>query len=342
MVFLFQLTPHANIRYREAQVKLGQAELACLLKGLGISAELAPCTIGGVSFLRFKADALTEKQLSALSMHSAVLMIAEQQGGGSDAPILLRPIEKISHDYLTADLAEVLKYKGKTSAVFTHMMINCALTASDFFGSEEPLTVLDPMCGRGTTCFVALQHGMNAVGVDIDNRDLKECADYFERYLQYHRMKHKLDQSSRTVRRHAVPAAVYTIADTKEHFKEGDTRTLSLFLGDTGLTGELCRKIPAHLLVSDLPYGVQHAPQDGKRTESFLQVMKRALPQWKDAVRKGGAVALSFNTLTLKKADLVQLLTDAGFTPLTDAPYDDFLHFVEQAVTRDFVVARRD
>ena len=336
MIYLFQLTPHANIRYREAQVKLGQAELACLLLRLGIQAEITPVTVGGVSFLRFEADALTDAQLSALSRHSAALMIAEQQGE------LLRPLEKVSHDYLTEDLAEVLKYKGKTSAVFTRMMINCAWAASDFFGKDEVLTVLDPMCGRGTTCFVALQQGMNAVGVDIDNRDLKECADYFERYMQYHRMKHKLDQSSRTVRKHAVPAAVYTIADTKDHFKDGDTRTLSLFLGDTGLTGELCRKSPAHLLVADLPYGVQHAPQDGKRTESFMQVMKRALPQWRDAVRKGGAIALSFNTLTLKKTDLVQLLADAGFAPLTDAPYDDFQHFVEQAVHRDFVVARRD
>ncbi len=336
MVFLFQLTPHANIRYREAQVKLGQKELACLLMRLGIDAEVTPCTMGGVSFLRFEADGLTEKQLSALSMHSAALMIAEQQGE------FLRLLEKADHNYLTKDLAEVLKYKGKTSAVFTHMMINCAMAASDFFDSAEPLTILDPMCGRGTTCFVALQQGMNAVGVDIDNRDLKECADYFERYMQYHRMKHKLDQSSRTVRKHAVPAAVYTIADTKEHFKAGDTRTLSLFLGDTGLTGELMKKSPAHLLVADLPYGVQHAPQDGKRTESFLQVMHRALPQWHAALRRGGALALSFNTLTLKKADLCRMLEEAGFTPLTDAPYDDFEHFVEQAVNRDFVVARKD
>ncbi len=336
MVFLFQLTPHANIRYREAQLKLGQGELSCLLKGLGIDAEVTACTLGGVAFLRFEAEELTPSQLETLSMHSAALLICQQQGA------LLRPLEKVSHDYLTADLAEVLKYKGKTSAVFTHMMINCALAASDFFCKDEVLTVLDPMCGRGTTCFVALQHGMNAVGVDIDNRDLKECADYFERYLQYHRMKHKLDQSSRTIRRHAVPAAVYTIADTKENFKAGATRTLSLFLGDTGLTGELLKKAPAHLLVADLPYGVQHAPQDGRRTESFIQVMKRALPQWYGALRKGGALALSFNTLTLKKAELIQLLTEAGFTPLTQPPYDDFEHFVEQAVHRDFVVARKD
>jgi len=336
MLFCFQLTPHANIRYREAQLKLGQAELACILRGLGLSCEISAEVIGGVTFLTFEADALSPEQRSALSRHSAALMIAEKHDR------MLLPLEKVSHDYLTEDLPEVLKYKGKTSAVFTRMMLNCAHAASDFFGAEHPLTVLDPMCGKGTTCFVALQQGMNTAGVDIDRRDLKEAADYFERHLQFHRLKHKLDQGSRTVRKHSVPEAIYTIADTKEHFKANDTRSLALYLGDTGLTGELMKKNPAHLIVSDLPYGVQHAPQEGRRTETFTQVMKRALPSWYAALRPGGAIALSFNVLTLKKDTLAQLLSEAGFTPLLDAPYDDFEHFVETAVTRDFIVARRD
>lgn len=335
MLFCFQLTPHANIRYREAQLKLGQAELACILRGLGLNCPISTETIGGVSFLTFEADELPPAQLSALSRHSAALMICEKHDR------MLLPLEKVSHDYLTEDLPEVLKYKGKTSAVFTRMMLNCAHAASDFFDAEQPLTILDPMCGKGTTCFVALQQGMNAAGIDIDRRDLKEAADYFERHLQFHRLKHKLDQGSRTVRKHAVPEAVYTIADTKEHFKEDDTRTLALYLGDTGLTGELMKKTPAHLIVSDLPYGVQHAPQEGRRTETFTQVMKRALPSWHAALRPGGAIALSFNVLTLKKDTLAQLLLEAGFTPLLEAPYDDFQHFVETAVTRDFIVARR-
>lgn len=335
MYFCFQLTPHANIRYREAQLKLGQAELACLLRGLGLHCAVSSAVIGGVTFLTFEAEALSPAQLSVLSRHSAALMICEKHDR------MLLPLEKVSHDYFTEDLPEVLKYKGKTSAVFTRMMLNCAHAASDFFDAEQPLTVLDPMCGKGTTCFVALQQGMNAAGVDIDRRDLKEAADYFERHLQFHRLKHKLDQGSRTVRKHAVPEAVYTIADTKEHFKAGDTRTLALYLGDTGLTGELMKKTPAHLIVSDLPYGVQHAPQEGRRTETFQQVMKRALPSWHAALRPGGAIALSFNTLTLKKDTLAQLLTEAGFEPLLEAPYDDFQHFVETAVTRDFIVARR-
>ena len=38
----------------------------------------------------------------------------------------------------------------------------------------------------------------------------------------------------------------------------------------------------------------------------------------------------------------MELMEGAGFRVLTDAPYADFEHFVEQAVIRDVVVARRE
>lgn len=59
MQFCLQLAPHANIRYRDAQVKLGQAELTCLLCALSLPAETQVTAIGGVpmpDFLRQCAD----------------------------------------------------------------------------------------------------------------------------------------------------------------------------------------------------------------------------------------------------------------------------------------------
>ena len=50
MHFCFQLSPHANIRYREAQLSLGKAELQCLLTGLGLSCPVESESIGGVTF----------------------------------------------------------------------------------------------------------------------------------------------------------------------------------------------------------------------------------------------------------------------------------------------------
>ena len=327
MIYGFQLLSHANIRYQESLSMLGQAELSCILQALGLSSEVTVETIGGSSFLCFESPELTNDQLHALSGHSALSLLCAREGA------LLR--------HLPPDLAEVLKYKGKTSAVFTRMMLNMALTASDFFEAKAPVTVLDPLCGRGTTCFVALQAGMNAVGLDADRRDLKEAADYFSRYLQYHRLKHRLDQGSQTVKGHAVPDAVYTLADSKAHYQQGDTRFLRLMLGDTGLIGPLLRKSPAHVIVTDLPYGVQHAPQDGRRPEPFTAMLRRVLPSWREALKPGGAAAISFNTLTLPRRTLAEIVGGAGFTVMEEGPYHPMEHFVEQAITRDVLIARK-
>ena len=111
---------------------------------------------------------------------------------------------------------------------------------------------------------------------------------------------------------------------------------------DTTLTSALIKPDTAHLLIADLPYGVQHAPQAGQRAGSFLSMLKDALPGWRKVIKPGGAMALSFNTYTLKKADLKNMLADAGLTVLETPPYDDFDHWVEQAVQRDLVIARKD
>ena len=137
-----------------------------------------------------------------------------------------------------------------------------------------------------------------------------------------------------------MPIAEYTFSDTKEHFAADDVRTLMLAEGDSGLVGDLLKKRPADLLICDLPYGVQHAPQNGKKAESFPKLLERN-PLQIDAPASGAA-AISFNTLTLRKDTLLTLLQNAGFTPLTEPPYDDFSHFVEQAVHRDFIVARNE
>ena len=335
MNYCFQLLPHANIRYQESLEQLGQAELSCMLSALHVEAQVHLERLGGAPFLCFDAPELRPEELAALSGHSALSLLCAREGG------LLRPLDRPCGDYLPRDLAEVLKYKGKTSAVFTRMLINLALCASGRLGREQPVTVLDPLCGRGTTCFVALQAGMNAVGLDLDRRDLKEAADYFSRYLQFHRLKHRLEQNACTVKGQSVPNAVYTLACSKERYQAGDTRYLRLMLGDTALAGPLLKKTPADLLVADLPYGVQHAPQAGRRADNAVGMLHRVLPAWREALRPGAGVALSFNALTMERQTLLNLLAEAGFEPLDTPPYGSMRHFVEQAVSRDVAVARR-
>jgi SAM-dependent methyltransferase len=335
MVYSFALIKHANIRYREYVIRLGMYELLSILRSFSIDCEVQPEEMGGSDFLTFECRPLTDNELSCLSGHSTICFMAEKTGS------LLKPLQIRSSGYLKEDLPEVLKYKGKTSTAFTRMMINICRSLLKDGKHGKVLTLLDPMCGKGTSCFCALVSGMNAIGLDIDTRDIRETSDYFARYLKMHLLKHTVKKRSETAGRTSVPVTEFVFADTKEHYQSGDTRSLLLANGDTCLSPYIARKRPAHILVADLPYGIQHAPQSGTKPEPFSRLLERALPEWKKALVPGGAVAISFNTLTLPADTVVSLLEKSGFIPLRDEWYSGFRHEVEQAVVRDVVFARK-
>ena len=118
-----------------------------------------------------------------------------------------------------------------------------------------------------------------------------------------------------------------------------DTRFLQLASGDTACSPALGRRTPVHLIVADLPYGIQHAPQFGKRPETFIRLLTRALPVWYQLIVPGGALALSFNTLTLPADTVSALIRQSGFTLCDGDCYTHFRHEVEQAVVRDVLFA---
>ena len=335
MVYSFALIKHANIRYREYVIRLGMYELLSMLRSLSIDCEVRTEEMGGSCFLTFECRPLGEEELSYLSGHSTVCFMAEK------TDLLLKPLQVRSACYLKEDLPEILKYKGKTSAAFTQMMINICRSLLPENQNCKTLTVLDPMCGKGTSCFCALVAGMNAVGLDIDAKDIREASDYFSRYLKMNLLKHMVKTRSETAGKTAVPVKEFIFADTKEHYQLGNTRSLMLATGDTCMASGITRKKPVHMIVADLPYGIQHAPQSGRKTEPFSRILERSLPEWRKALVPGGTVALSFNTLTLPADTVVSLLEKSGFVPLRDEWYSGFRHEVEQAVVRDVVFARK-
>ena len=333
MVYSFELIKHANIRYREFLPFLARCELFCMLSSLGISCDIQPEEMGGSRFLTVDCRELEPREVDFLSGHSAFVFMAEKTDG------LLRPLPVGNAAYLPDDLPEVLKYKGKTSATFTRMMINIAAALSAFRNADEPLTFFDPVCGRGTGCFCALTAGMNAVGMDLDKKDIREASDYFSRYLKFHKLKHEEKSRSETLNGHAVPVTSFTFADTREHWQSGDVRKLSLACADTVESPALFRKGGPHIIAADLPYGIQHAPQAGSRPESLHRFLARVLPVWKRVLRPGGALALSFNTLTLPADDVREALSAAGFRLPRHEYFSRLQHEVEHAVVRDVVFA---
>ena len=331
MFYTLGLAKCANIRYRDSIIRLNRCELISMLHSLSLDCEVNTESMGGAEFLTFECRPLSERELSLLSTHSSVVFIGEKIDG------LIRPLDYSSMNYLGEDLPEILKYKGKTSVSFTRMMINIALSLSPFVLSDTPLTILDPVCGKGTSCFCALQTGMNAIGMDTNQKILHEAADYFSRYMKFHQYKHSSHSFSETAGNSSLPVKEFSFSDTREHYQQKDCRFFRLASGDTAMAPALCRHLPVHLLIADLPYGIQHAPQYGRKPESFHSLLSRALPAWKKALLPEGVVAVSFNTLTFPTRQVINIARDSGFTPVEGNIYSCLRHEVEQAVVRDVV-----
>jgi len=329
MLYAYQLRGHSNARYQESLVSLSQKELACMLEACGVPAnDIKQRTMGGAPFLCFEAPMLSPGQQAFLCGHSGLYMTAALEGG------LLRPLERPIGFALPQDMPEILKYKGKTNAAFTQLMINLALAAGGQWQTVHP-RVLDPICGHGTTLFCALSRGMDAVGIDSDRKALQEGTVFAQKWLQYHRIKHTTERSSLTLPQGKnAPCTQIAISPSPED----SIRKLTFLCADTRDTGALLRRHPVHALVADLPYGVQHAPRENGRMSDLETLLAECLPAWRQAVLPGCAAALSFNTYTLRRERLARIAQGAGWRVFDHPLYADFSHWVEQAVNRDVLV----
>ena len=332
MTYAFLLYPHANIRYRQSLLQLAVQELSMTLSTLGREAEVVPQKMGGAMFLTFEAAKLTERDMRMLSQLASVYMLFEMEDGK------LTTLERTHPNYVGEDLPALLKYKGKTNEMFTDTMLTMALAASAFMPvHDSQLVVCDPMAGRGTTLMLALRRGYHGVGIEIGKADVKEAADYMTRYLEFHRIKYKRTDSALTVRGQVGGREnKFVFSDSAEHFKDGDTRTLRLICGDTREAEVLLKPNSVHLMVTDAPYGVQKGTAG--RQDSIGGTIAAALPGWLDVLKSGGVLAMSFNTHVTRREGLVRLFEKAGFEIVQTANLE---HWVEQAISRDVILARK-
>lgn len=338
MTYGMLLMPHANARYEQAARPLAQAELELLLGTCAQDGQTFFDNNGPAGFLCFRAEGLTPRMQEILSLHSMLYFVAEMRDDGSFYPLFGRP-----DSYLFSDLPSILKYKGKTNEAFTHLLVNLALCAGKWMHKGGPLTLLDPMCGRGTTLFNAVNRGMNAVGVDVNRADIDEASGFFSRYLKYHRVKHTVRDDSLTILGGKnVSRRRFEFARNAQDYKEKKTLSLSLIRGDAVEAAQAFRDDSFHLICADLPYGVKHAPKEGGRVSGFDVLLTKLFPVLYAKLKRGGSISLSFNTYTINKTALRAMLANNGFFVLTGGPYDALEHWVEQAVMRDAVVAVKE
>ncbi len=338
------IAPSANRVYSGAAPGLARAELAAFSESVlgGALSDAAQVSIGGVPYLQFEADGIGAGQAAFLANMSSFYALFERTADG-----LLRPIEASRADRYDDDLVTIQKYQGKTNEQFTKLLLNVTLMASAFAAemTSGHLAVLDPLCGRGTTLNQALMYGCDTAGVELDRQDFDAYCAFLKTWLKRKRIKHHAEYDGPVRREGKVIGRRFQVsmAAAKDEYKAGHVQRLDLVCADTTRAAEFFRPESFDLVVTDAPYGVQHGSRTAARglARRPADLLTAALPGWASLLRPGGAVGIALNTLVAPRAEAVAILAGAGLQPVESGPYLDFRHRVDQAITRDIVVARK-
>ncbi|MFC4115852.1 TRM11 family SAM-dependent methyltransferase [Nonomuraea zeae] len=330
------ILPAFNRVYGESSVRLTKSELAVFSdRALGQAVlDSEETVIGGVPYVTFETpDPLSQPDISLLSNLSSVYAIFGVEGE------LLRPLTMESLDRLSSDLITIQKYAGKTNEHFTKLLLNVTVLAGGK-GLGERLSVFDPLCGRGTTLNQALMYGYDAYGIDVDGKDFEAYSGFVKTWLRNKRLKHTAETVPVRRERALVGKRLnVTFGLSKESVKAGDVQHLTVVNADTLRSREFFKPRSFDVLVTDAPYGVQHGSKGGTGlSRSPLELLRKAVPVWAELLRPDGAMGIAWNTYGGKSAELAEILRAAGLEVLD---YPDFEHWVDQAIVRDIIVARK-
>lgn len=277
-------------------------------------------------------DEMTLKAIGTSSIYYAVFEIVDNG--------LLKPITPNEFRVFPESMTQILKYTGKTNEQFTRLMVNLAVSACKT--KSERLRLMDPMCGKGTTLYEGLVRGFDVVGVEIDDKWVHEIETFIVRFMKTGKYKHRIQTAKipGSNGKKIADSFTLTAAVQKEDFLAGNYQTLQLFSADTRKLDSLIKKKSVDIIISDLPYGVQHGTKgDNNKERSPLWMLQVALPAWHNTLKAKGAIVLSFNEFTMKREDLAKLMEEKGFEVLDEKPYINYIHRVDQSINRNIIVA---
>jgi SAM-dependent methyltransferase len=332
------VSPSANRVYADAAAGLARAELALVGERVlgGALGDLRVERMGSVDYLMFAAgEELPVRALAALSNLSSTFALFAREDGR------LRPLELRRLDRFDSDLLTIQRYAGKTNESFTKLLLVVTLASSAFAPElgERTFSVLDPLCGRGTTLNQALMLGFHAAGVELDRRDFEAYASFVQRWVKDKRLVHRAQVGH--VKGH--PRLALDIGLDRQSFKDGKALHLSVVNASTLETTAVYPPRSFDLVVADAPYGIQHGSTAarGELSRSPLDLVTEAAPVWREALRPGGALGLAWNTHVAPRGRVLEALARAGLEVCDGPAYRAFEHRVDQAILRDVVVARK-
>ncbi len=339
MRYQIAVKPTYNIAFFERFLEMCEVELRTVLNAHQIivnSIEIVDSNKGKMMTVDVDQQ-LEGKILKAIYQLSFFFMLFQMADGGMLKPVKIDYIPDFGDD-----LSVRMKYNGKTNETITRMMMNLALASSDFPTESHP-KLLDPLCGRGTTLFEGMISGYDVYGVDRDQKSVLEMGTYITRYVKEARFKHTNKRGKLIHKgKHTGDLFELQYAKEKSDFKAGNLREMKVVKGDTTNFAGAFRQNSMHMMVADFPYNVQHTGKGNNDAEGLSWLLDAGLTEWTPFLKKGGAIAVSWNIYTDKREVLEEVFEKHGYTVLNDSGLNKLEHRVAQAITRDIIIAKKN
>ena len=128
------VSPSHNRVYAQFAADLVKAELAVFSERAlgGRVGDIRETEIGGVPYVVFSGDELTEQDFRLLSNLSSLYALFQIEGE------LLRPVMLDPLDVFGSDLLTIQKYPGKTNEYFTKLLLNVTVLAARAAARRRP------------------------------------------------------------------------------------------------------------------------------------------------------------------------------------------------------------
>ncbi len=309
--FALQISPEAKSAYFADYLSVARAELA-LIAGIE---EPRLQQYGELDFFIIDIDEQRCVELLKLSFVQGIYHVAGNH---------LVPLNMALPFALHPDFVFGSKFKGKTNERLTQLLLNIGLSQV-----SDPLSVklLDPMCGRATTLLWAMRYGIPARGIEIDIQAIPDIQRNVKKWTKIHRQKHLMrDGYIGKANKKGLGRYLDFTAD------ECNFRVVQ---GDGSTPAESYKKEKFDLIVSDLPYGVQHFASGTDRNP--MAVIERCVKPWADILKKHGVVVIAYNKNNPKRDEVVACFEKNGFDVLAH----DFSHRMSESIVRDVIIAKK-
>ncbi|MAA80113.1 MAG: hypothetical protein CL916_12740 [Deltaproteobacteria bacterium] len=310
-----QISPQSKSAYFQSYIDVAQKELAYLCKD--VSFEYA--CIGTLEFLFADVE---EDKLWELVHLSFVQGLYAQEGR------FLIPLEVLPKFSLHEDFVFGSKYRGKTNETLTQLLLNVGLATIRNDIPESDTVLLDPMCGRGTSLLWALRYGIDSFGLEIDPKAMDDIQRHLKKWTKIHRQKHSFRQSFLGVKPNKKKQGVcidFQAEQTAFKAVHGDCRSIR----------KVFKERTFSLIVTDIPYGIQH--HVGQGTRNPLNLLRESIPVWGDSLQKGGAMVIAFNRNIPKRNALLDVCIASGL----DIVDFSIPHRMSESIVRDVMICKK-